>query len=132
MNALLFPGQGSQLVGMGSELFTKFELVKKIFKQADEKLNFPISKLILEGPEKDLQLTKNTQPAILTVSYSIFKVIKEEFGFDFKNFKFFAGHSLGEYSALVSAEALKFEDALYLLRERGKAMQNLFLWEKVK
>ena len=124
MSALLFPGQGSQVVGMGSEFYTNFQLVKKIFKEADEKLNYPISKLILEGPENDLQLTKNTQPAILTVSYSIFKVLKDEFNFDFSSFKYFAGHSLGEYSALVCADSLSFNDALYLLYERGKAMQE--------
>ena len=124
MSALLFPGQGSQVVGMGSEFYSNFNLVKNFFKQADEKLNFPISKLILEGPEEKLQLTQNTQPAILTVSYSIFKVLKDEFGFDFKSFNCFAGHSLGEYSALVCSESLKFEDALYLLNERGKAMQE--------
>ena len=124
MSALLFPGQGSQVVGMGSEFYNKFDLVKKIFKEADEKLNYPISKIILEGPENELQLTKNTQPAILTVSYSIFNVLKMEFGFDFSDFKYFAGHSLGEYSALVCSESLNFADALYLLHERGKAMQE--------
>ena len=124
MSALLFPGQGSQTVGMGSEFYSSFELVKKIFKEADEKLNYPISKLILEGPENELQLTKNTQPAILTVSYSIFKVLKDEFNFDFSSFKYFAGHSLGEYSALVCSGSLNFNDALYLLHERGKAMQE--------
>ena len=124
MSALLFPGQGSQAVGMGSEFFTNFDIVKKIFAQADEKLNFSISKLILEGPEDKLQLTQNTQPAILTVSYSIFTVLKKEFGFDFSSFKYFAGHSLGEYSALVCSDSLSFEDALYLLQERGKAMQE--------
>ena len=124
MSAILFPGQGSQAVGMGLEFFNKFNLVKKIFKQADEKLNFPISKMILEGPENDLQLTKNTQPAILTVSYSIFKVLVDEFGINLKTFKFFAGHSLGEYSALVCSGALDFTDAIYLLFERGKAMQE--------
>ena len=124
MSALLFPGQGSQVVGMGSEFYKEFDLVKKIFNQADEKLNFPISKLILEGPENELQLTKNTQPAILTVSFSIFKVLKDEFNFDFKSFKYFAGHSLGEYSALVCSDSLNFNDALYLLYERGKAMQE--------
>ena len=123
MNALLFPGQGSQIVGMGSEFYKNFEIVKKLFKKADEKLNFEISKIILNGPEDKLQLTQNTQPAILTVSYSIFKVMSDEFGFNIKNFKYFAGHSLGEYSALVSANSLNFEDALFLLSERGKAMQ---------
>ncbi len=123
MNVLLFPGQGSQVVGMGSEFYKNFDIVKKIFKEADGKLKFQISKMILEGPEDKLQLTENTQPAILTVSYSIFKVLKNEFNFDFKFFKFFAGHSLGEYSALVCSEALSFSDALYLLHERGKAMQ---------
>ena len=82
MNALLFPGQGSQVVGMGQEFHNDFDIVKKIFKQADEKLKYPISKMILEGPEGELQLTKNTQPAILVVSYSIFSVLKNEFGFD--------------------------------------------------
>ena len=124
MSALLFPGQGSQIVGMGSELYSSFELVKNIFKQADDKLNYPISKIILDGPENELQLTKNTQPAILTVSYSIFKVLKDEFDFDFSSFKYFAGHSLGEYSALVCSDSLNFNDALYLLHERGKAMQE--------
>ena len=124
MGALLFPGQGSQIVGMGSEFFNNFEKVKKIFNEADQKLNFPISKIILNGPEDKLQLTQNTQPAILTVSYSIFKILKEEFNFDLNQIKYFAGHSLGEYSALVCSGSLNFIDALYLLHERGKAMQE--------
>ena len=124
MGALLFPGQGSQIIGMGSEFFNNFTKVKSIFKQADEKLNFNISKIILNGPEDKLQLTQNTQPAILTVSYSIFQILKEEFNFDLNQIKFFAGHSLGEYSALVCAGSLNFHDALYLLYERGKAMQE--------
>ena len=87
-------------------------------------VKYNISKVILDGPTDKLQLTENTQPAILTVSYSIFKILKEEYGFDFKSYECFAGHSLGEYSALVCAEALNFDDAIYLLHERGKAMQN--------
>ena len=124
MNAILFPGQGSQIVGMGYEFYNKFELVKKIFSEADDKLNYKISKIILEGPEDKLKLTQNTQTAILTVSYSIFSVLKKEFNFNFKSTKFFAGHSLGEYSALVCSESLEFNDALFLLYERGKAMQE--------
>ncbi len=123
MSSLLFPGQGSQLVGMGLEFYKNFDIVKKIFNQADEKLKFSISKIILDGPEDKLQLTENTQPAILIVSYSIFTVLKKEFDFDFNSFKYFAGHSLGEYSALVCANSLNFDDALFLLHERGKAMQ---------
>ena len=124
MSALLFPGQGSQMVGMCSEFHSNFGIVKKIFRQADEKLNQPLSKLILDGPAEKLQLTQNTQPAILTVSYSIFKVLKEEFNFNFETFNYFAGHSLGEYSALVCSESINFNDALYLLHERGKSMQE--------
>ena len=124
MKTLMFPGQGSQSVGMGADLYKNFELVKKIFKEADEKLNFHLSRIILEGPENELKLTKNTQPAIMTLSYSIYKLIVEEFGVDIKETKYFCGHSLGEYSALVSIGSLTFEDALYLLHERGKSMQE--------
>ena len=124
MKSLIFPGQGSQAVGMGIEFYKNFKLVKNIFQMADDTLKFKISDVILDGPNDKLQLTENTQPGILTVSYSIFKILTEEFGFKLDNFKNFAGHSLGEYSALVCAESLKFEDAVYLVRERGKAMQN--------
>ena len=130
MNALLFPGQGSQSVGMGSEFYNNFKIVKEIFDEADEKLNFKISKLIFKVLKKNLQLTQNTQPAILTLSYAIFQTLKEEFNFNLDDFKYFAGHSLGEYSALVCSKSLNFEDALYLLNERGKAMQRLFQLER--
>ena len=124
MKALLFPGQGSQTVGMGSEFYNKFDIVKKIFSDADEILNFKISKIILEGPESELKLTQNTQPAIMIVSYSIFSILKQEKGMSAELFKFFAGHSLGEYSALVCSNSLSFKDSLFLLKERGLAMQN--------
>jgi|TARA_B110000211_G_scaffold233220_1_gene298838 [acyl-carrier-protein] S-malonyltransferase len=124
MKTILFPGQGSQIVGMGSEFYNNFEFVKKIFDEADNILNYKISKIILEGPEDELKLTRNTQPAILVVSYAIFSVLKKEFNFDFKDTKYFAGHSLGEYSALVCSQSLEFSDALFLLFERGKSMQE--------
>ena len=124
MKTLMFPGQGSQSVGMGADLYKNFDLVKNLFKEADQRLNYSISKIILEGPENELKLTKNTQPAILTISYSIFKLMTEEFNIQTKDIKYFAGHSLGEYSALVSAGSLNFQDALYLLHERGKSMQE--------
>ena len=124
MKTLIFPGQGSQSVGMGKELYKNFDLVKKIFRESDDRLKYPISKIILEGPESDLKLTKNTQPAILTVSYSIFKLVTEEFNIQIKDIKYFAGHSLGEYTALVSSKSLNFSDAVFLLHERGKYMQE--------
>ena len=124
MNALLFPGQGSQIVGMGSEFHDKFQIVKNIFKEADERLNFNLSKIILEGPADDLKLTANTQPAILTTSVAILNVLKNEFNLKINDIKYFAGHSLGEYTALVASESLKFSDALHLVHNRGKLMQS--------
>ena len=124
MFSVIFPGQGSQIVGMGKEFYDKFELVKSLFKEADSTLSYSISKLILEGPEEELNLTINTQPAIFLISYSIFNVIKKEFNIDLNKAKYFAGHSLGEYSALSCAGYLNFSETLKILRIRGDAMQN--------
>jgi [acyl-carrier-protein] S-malonyltransferase len=124
MFSVIFPGQGSQIVGMGKEFHDKFDLVKNLFKEADDTLNFPISKLILEGPKEELDLTANTQPAIFLISYSIFSIVTKEFNIDLNKAKYFAGHSLGEYSALSCAGYLSFADTLNILRIRGDAMQN--------
>jgi len=124
MFSVIFPGQGSQMVGMGKEFYDKFDLVKNLFKEADDTLNFSLSKLILEGPKEELDLTANTQPAIFLISYSIYNVIKKEFNIDLNKAKYFAGHSLGEYSALSCAGYLNFSDTLKILRIRGDAMQN--------
>ncbi len=124
MFSVIFPGQGSQLVGMGKDLYNKYNLVQNLFKEADETLNFSLSKLILDGPKEELNLTENTQPSIFLLSYSIFKLVKEEFNINLNKANFFSGHSLGEYSALASAGALSFSDTLKILKVRGKAMQN--------
>ena len=124
MFSVVFPGQGSQVIGMGNEFYKKYQLVKDLFKMANETLNYDLSKLILEGPKSDLDLTINTQPAIFLVSYSIFSVIKKEHNIDLNKAKFFAGHSLGEYSALACAEYLSFSDTIKILKFRGEAMQN--------
>ncbi len=124
MFSIIFPGQGSQSVGMCKEFYDKFDLVKKIFKSADEILNFQISKLIFEGPKEDLDLTVNTQPAIFLVGHSIISLLTREFEFDTSKTTFFAGHSLGEYTALNAAGYINFEDTLKILRIRGNAMQS--------
>ena len=124
MFSVILPGQGSQMVGMGKEFYDKFDIVKDLFKEADETLNFAISKVMLEGPKEELDLTANTQPAIFLISYSIFEVIKKEFNINLNKAKYFAGHSLGEYSALSCAGYLSFSDTLKILRIRGEAMQN--------
>jgi len=124
MFSIVFPGQGSQKVGMVKEFYEKYDLAKRIFKDADEILNVPITKIIFEGPDHQLNLTENTQPAIFLASYCIFEIIKKEFEYDFKKFKFFAGHSLGEYSALACLGSISFEDTLKILQKRGKFMQE--------
>ena len=124
MFSLVFPGQGSQKIGMIKEFYQKFDLVKRLFKDADDILNIPITKIIFDGPEEKLNLTENTQPAIFLASYCIFEIIKKEFGYDFNKFKYFAGHSLGEYSALACVGSTSFEDTLKILQKRGKFMQE--------
>ena len=124
MFSVIFPGQGSQSVGMGKDIYAKFKIVKDLFIEADDILNYPISKLILEGPKNELDLTENTQASVFLVGYSIFQLAKKEFSIDLNKADFFAGHSLGEYTALACAEALSFSDTLKLLRIRGKAMQE--------
>ena len=124
MFSVIFPGQGSQIVGMGKNFFDKYKIVKELFKEADDVLNVPLSKIVLDGPKEKLDLTVNTQPAIFLVSYSIFSVIKKEFDINLNKAKYFAGHSLGEYSALSCAGYLSFSDTIKLLQSRGDAMQN--------
>jgi [acyl-carrier-protein] S-malonyltransferase len=124
MFSIIFPGQGSQSVGMAKEFYEKYPLVKSIFSRANEALNFNLSKIILSGPISEINLTKNTQPAIFVASYSIFSVMKKEFNIDLNQANYFAGHSLGEYSALVCANSLPFEEAVCLLYARGKFMQE--------
>jgi len=124
MFSVIFPGQGSQSVGMAKDIYNKFDIAKELFKEADSVLNFSITKLILDGTKEELDQTENTQPAIFLVGYSIFQLIKKEFAIDLNKANYFAGHSLGEYTALSCAGALSFSATLKLLRVRGKAMQE--------
>jgi [acyl-carrier-protein] S-malonyltransferase len=119
--AFIFPGQGSQYVGMGKEFYDHFRVAKEVFEEADDTLRFSISSLCFQGPEEELRMTENTQPAILTTSIATLKVLQTEKGI---NPQFTAGHSLGEYSALVASGALTFAEAVQTVRLRGKFMQE--------
>ena len=124
MFSVLFPGQGSQSPGMAKSFYDNFDYVRSFFKEADDLLSNSISKLVLEGPKDKLDLTENTQPAIFLVSYSIFQVLKRETAFDIDSANYFAGHSLGEYSALACSDSLTFSQTIKLLKKRGFAMQS--------
>ena len=120
MIAFVFPGQGSQYSGMGRDVAKSFPEAREVFEEADEGLGFPLSQLCFEGSKRDLQLTENTQPAILATSTALFRVLQDKG----KAADFVAGHSLGEYSALVAANGIRFRDAVRLVRQRGRFMQE--------
>lgn len=121
--AFIFPGQGAQAVGMGRELADAYPSARAVFEEVDEALDLALSRLIFEGPEADLMLTANTQPALMAVSLAAMRALEAEFGVKAHEAKLLAGHSLGEYSALAAAGALSVGDAARLLRRRGLAMQ---------
>lgn len=122
--AFIFPGQGSQAVGMGRDLYDNFAAAKAVIDQADEVLKFPLSKLYFEGPEEELRQTINAQPALLTIGFACLKAMQEVAGASLPVPAFTAGHSLGEYTALVAAGVFDFATAVYLARERGRLMQE--------
>lgn len=124
MFSVIFPGQGSQSVGMVGKLYEEYSYIKELFDKADDILKSSISSVILKGPKEKLDETENTQPAIFLASYSIYEVIKKETEINLNNAKYFAGHSLGEYSALAASGSIDFESALRLLQKRGRAMQS--------
>ena len=122
--SIVFPGQGSQYLGMGKYLYDNFNVSKRIFEEVDDALDFKLTEIIFGDDPDKLNLTENTQPAIMAVSIATLEALKKEKGVKIKDFKFCAGHSLGEYSALVAAESIKLDDAAKILKKRGQAMQN--------
>ena len=122
--SLVFPGQGSQKIGMGKEFFDNFKIAKEVFQNVDDSLSQNLSKLIFDGPLDELTLTENAQPAIMTVSIAILEVLKSEFGFNVRESNFCAGHSLGEYTALAATDCLSLSEVALLLKKRGRSMQN--------
>ena len=122
--SLVFPGQGSQKIGMGKEFYDSFQVAREVFQNVDDSLSQNLSKLIFDGPLDELTLTENAQPAIMTVSIAILEVLKREFGFNVRNASFCAGHSLGEYTALAATDCLNLSEVALILKKRGKSMQN--------
>lgn len=124
MKALVFPGQGSQYVGMGKDFYESFREVKEVFHEVDDALGIKLSNIILNGPKEELDLTENTQPAIMTVGVSIYRIFKKHKIKDLKEYLFFAGHSLGEYTSLVCSDSLTLKEGARILKARGKSMQD--------
>ena len=122
--SIVFPGQGSQYLGMGKHLYDNFSVSKRIFDEVDDALNIKLTEIIFGEDAEKLNLTENTQPAIMAVSIATMEALKKEKGLNINNFSFCAGHSLGEYSALVAANSIKLADAAKILKKRGQAMQN--------
>ena len=124
MRAIVFPGQGSQYVGMGKDFYDVFSEAKEVFHEVDDALDFKLSNIILNGPKETLDLTENTQPAIMTVGVAIYKTLRKQKINDLKDYSFFAGHSLGEYTSLICSDSLTLKDGAKILKERGKSMQE--------